>query len=129
VVLSNPFARRNKAVVRAVLAHVKAHQDLHAFCTLHDPGLLELLGIPPQQAAQQAAMAQMQAMMGPQSGTAPASKDGAGARGQPSPSPSPMAAMEPPGPAELPSLPKLPPGSAMATGVNPAAPGPGGAEA
>jgi hypothetical protein len=126
-VLASPHARRNKAMVRAVLAHVEAHQRLHAFCTLNDPGLLELCGIPPQQAAlmqaQQAAMA-LQPPAEP--GVAPAAKPVRS--GKP---PSGGGAMEPQasGGARLPELPSLPPGAAMATGVNPEAPGPGGAPA
>jgi hypothetical protein len=131
-VLANPFARRNKAVVRAVLAHVEAHKNLHAYCTINDPGLLELLGIPPQQAAlmqvqaQQAAMAMEQAAAsGEAPGVAgPLAKPAAGGESRTQAMPPP--GQQPQGPARLPNLPSLPPGAAMATGVNPAAPGPGG---
>jgi hypothetical protein len=128
-VLANPYARRNKAVVRAVLAHVESHKNLHAFCTLQDPGLLELLGIPPQQAAlqqaQQAAMA-MGALPPGQPGVAgPASKPASGGQ---KPQPAHGGPEAPNNGPKMPDLPSLPPGVAMATGVNPAAPGPGGAQ-
>lgn len=125
VVLANPFARRNAAVVRAVLAHLESHENQHAFATINRPGLLEMLGLPPQQAALAKAQAMLAAQM-PQ----PASAHGAAPQAaKPSKGPTAGEQMNPnaqQGPAELPDLPKLPPGSAMATGVNPAAPGPGG---
>lgn len=131
-VLSSPFARRNKALVRATLAHLKAHEDQWAFATIQRPGLLEMLGIPPQQAAlmqQQAQMAlQQAATAAEQPGAAPPSKPASGGK-HPSGAGNVMAGQQSQGPADMPELPKIPPGAAMATGVNPSAPGPGGVPA
>lgn len=125
--LDSPFARRNKALVRAVLAHLKSHEDQWAFATINRPGLLEMIGVPLQQAAlmqqaQQAMLAAAQPGVAPPAGKpADGGKASGGANVM-------LGAQGPGSPAELPELPSLPPGAAMATGVNPAAPGPGGAQ-
>jgi hypothetical protein len=123
VVLASPFARKNRAVVDAVLSHLKSHEDLHAFATVQRPGLLELMGIPPQQAA----MAKMMAMQQPQTG-APAPAGGpAPVRSGQGKGGSPGSALAPPEDKNLPNMPQMP--TNPTNGSRPEAPGPGGAVA
>lgn len=110
--LNSQQALADPGVRAAVLAHINQHQQMWSQATMMNPGMLEALGIPLMQAA-------LGAMMGP--------PPGPGGEGGPAPAaaPSPNA---PPEDAQLPKPPRLPAGTAAATGVNPVAPGPGGAQ-
>lgn len=127
-VLASPWARRNRAVVDATLSHVKSHEDLHAFATINRPGLLQLLGIPPQEAA--LAQLQAQANMLAAQAQAPAGapmKGGGGQAPRPAGAGETIGDLSPPGAQNLPKMPQLPMNTA--TGVRPEAPGPGGGAA
>lgn len=113
--LNSQQALANPAIRQAVLEHIHIHQQMWAIATVQNPGMLEALGIPPMQAALGMAMGPPGAPPG-----APPSQDG------PAP-PSLDTVMGPPDGGRMPKPPRLPPGSAAATGVNPAAPGPGAA--
>jgi hypothetical protein len=121
VVLASPFARRSRAVVDAVLSHLKSHEDLHAFATMHRPGLLELMGIPPQQAALQRMMAMQQPAQSPAGGPVPARATAGGGGADPG------STLAPPEDRNLPKMPQMP--INPANGSRPEAPGPGGAVA
>jgi len=114
--LDSQQARLNPAVRSAVLTHLQQHHQMWMQGTMMNPGLLEGLGIPLMQTAM--------GMMG--AGGPPPGEDPEGGGGAP---PAVAAAFDgPPDGGEMPSPPRLPPGTAMATGQNPAAPGPGGAQ-
>lgn len=111
-------ARADPAVRKALLDHLADHQRQWGAATMQNPGMLEALGIPPMQAA----LGALQAQMGMPPG-------GEGPEGGAAPAPPPAGPDQ--GPAdggEMPKPPRLPPGTAAATGVNPLAPGPGGAQ-
>jgi hypothetical protein len=114
--LDSQQARMNPAVRRAIIEHVNAHKQIWMFYTMNDPGLLEGLGIP----LMQTAMGMM--------GAPPLGGDleGGGEGGAPAEPGSAMGG--PPDGGRMPNPPRLPPGAAAATGQNPAAPGPGGAQ-
>jgi hypothetical protein len=112
--LNSQQALANPAIRNAVLNHIDMHQKMWAVATLQNPGMLEALGIP-----------LLQAALGMVGGMPPGPEGQGGAPAAPPPSPG---AVE--GPADggrMPKPPRLPPGAAAATGVNPQAPGPGGA--
>jgi hypothetical protein len=118
--LNSQQARLNPTVRQAVLNHVFEHQSAWEQATLMNPGLLEALGILPMQSALGAAMG----AAGAPPGEAPPEDEGGG--GQPM---LPSGEMNtPPDGGQMPQPPRLPPGAAAATGVNPVAPGPGGAQ-
>lgn len=108
-------ARLNPAIRGAVLAHLQQHHQMWMQGTMMNPGLLEGLGIPLMQTA-------MGMMGAPPPGEAPEGGDEGGA-----PPAAPLFDGPPDG-GEMPRQPSLPPGTAMATGVNPVAPGPGGVQ-
>lgn len=138
--LASTRARRNPALRRAVMAHIREHHDAYWQATLENPGILELAGLEPMQAALAWAQAQV-APLGagmpgegqPPGGTGdeeptPGPSSAPGAAAQPKQGPS-MPGMEPPDGVELPRMPNLPPGTAQVNGINPVAPGPGGGPA
>jgi hypothetical protein len=49
--LSSPAARQNPKVYTAVLDHLEEHEEQYAFITSQRPGLLQMMNIPPMQAA------------------------------------------------------------------------------
>lgn len=104
--LDSPEARANEAFVRATLQHVAEHIQAATNVQTAQPVLLEAAGLLPLQAI----AGLMQAMMG-----APPAQGGA---------PQEAPAGEEQGGASAPQ-PPLPSGDAMASGVNPEAPGPG----
>lgn len=113
--LNSQQARLDPSIRQSVLDHVFQHQSAWEQATMMNPGLLEALGIPPMQAAL--------GMMG----AAPPGGDGS--EGGAAPAPPPGGPMEgPPDGGQMPKPPRLPAGSAASTGVNPVAPGPGGAQ-
>jgi hypothetical protein len=114
--LDSQQARLNPAVRSAVLQHLQQHHQMWMQGTMMNPGLLEGLGIPLMQTA-------MGMMGAPPPGEDPEGGDDGG--GAP---PAAQAFDGPPDGGEMPRPPRLPPGAAMATGQNPAAPGPGGAQ-
>jgi hypothetical protein len=130
VVLQSPVARRNAAVVRAVLDHVQyEHKDAWVSLTLNNPELLELLGIPPCTAAvakQQAMAAAQQAALGagptPPGAPGPSTPPGRGAPTSPKSAGGPSEG--PPGAQQQPAMPQMP--ANPTNGVRPEAPGPGG---
>lgn len=105
--LDSPEARANPAFVRAVLQHVAEHVQAATTVQTSQPVLLEAAGLQPLQAI----AGLMQAMMG-----APPAQGGA---------PQEAPAGEEQGGASAPQ-PSMPGGDAMASGVNPESPGPGG---
>lgn len=123
----NPLVRHNAAVRKALINHLEEHVRMWREGTTQNPGLLELLQIPPMQSA----LAEMQAQLG-LPGPMPGADGGEGAPpqgGAPKPSgqaPGTAEAIAPPQPTNQPKMPGLPPGTAISTGVNPAAPGPAG---
>lgn len=132
-VLSSTRARRNPAFRRAVLEHIREHHDVYWEATLKNPGMLELMDIPPMQAALAYAQAQMAgAGMAPGApgapGQPPGQEGGAPSPGGPGGAQEGATAMpgaEPPDEAQMPKMPRLPPGAAQTSGINPMAPGPG----
>lgn len=116
--LNSQQARLNPTVRQAVLNHIFKHQDAWKVATIMNPGLLEALGIPLMQAA-------LGTMMGPD-GAPPEAGDAPG--GQLALPSGEMQPDAPPEDGQMPKPPRLPPGASAATGVNPAAPGPGGAQ-
>lgn len=127
-VLDSPEARANPAVLRAVFTHLTDHLDAVTKTQTTNPALLELAGVPILES-----LAAMQQQMMAAAGGAPA--PGAPQSGVGSvPTPAGDEGMTPeqqgpPGEANMPKQPQLPPEVAFSTGVNPAAPGPGGAAA
>lgn len=115
--LNSQQARLSPAIRQAVLNHIFEHQEAWRVATLMNPGLLEALGIPLMQAA-------LGAMMGP--GEPP--PEGGQEGGAPALPPGQMTVDAPPEDGQMPKPPRLPPGASAATGVNPVAPGPGGAQ-
>ena len=110
--LNSQQALANPAIRQAALQHIQQHQQGWAAATVQNPGMLEALGIPLMQAA-------LGAAMGPPPGPgAPAGHAPAGHGAAQGPSES----------GHMPRPPQLPPGTAAATGINPAAPGPGGGQ-
>lgn len=127
-VLSSTRARRNPAFRRAVLEHIREHHDVYWEATLKNPGMLELMDIPPMNAA--LAWAQTQMGMPPGGPGAPGEEGQpppAGGGQQPAQGPTSMPGQAPPDEANMPDMPRMPPGAAQVNGVNPMAPGPGGA--
>jgi hypothetical protein len=113
--LDSQQARMNPAIRAAVLSHLQQHHQMWMQGTMMNPGLLEGLGIPLMQTA-------MGMMGAPPPGEDPEGGEGGGAP------PAAQAFDSPPDGGQMPNPPRLPPGAAMATGQNPAAPGPGGAQ-
>lgn len=111
--LDSPEARRNPAVRRAVLWHIQDHARKTQELQMMMPALLEMAGIPP--------LASLMPPAPPTPGDKPGKGDGA-----PQGQDVDLSTKPPPGAAGMPNMPSLPPGAAMATGNNPAAPGPGG---
>lgn len=127
--LSSTRARNNPAFRKAVMEHVRQHHDAWWEATLKNPGMLEAVGVAPMAAALAFAQAQMAAQQ-PQmtqlpQGVEAAPPPGGGPPGAPASSSNVMGPMAPEE-AQMPRQPSLPPVAAMATGVNPAAPGPTG---
>jgi hypothetical protein len=121
-VLDSPEARANPAVRQAVFTHVTDHLKALTEAQMSQPGLLELAGVP----GLNAVMGMMQAAAGaPPPGQEKQAAPGAPAGGEEGTTPE----GGPPGQAEMPRQPNMPPEVAFSTGVNPQAPGPGGAEA
>lgn len=114
--LNSQQARISPEVRMAVLNHIFEHQSAWEQATLMNPGLLEALGILPMQSALGAAGA----------GAPPPEEGPPKLGGQPALPTGDMNA--PPEDGQMPQPPRLPPGAAAATGVNPVAPGPGGAQ-
>jgi hypothetical protein len=115
--LDSQQARLNPAVRSAVLQHLQMHQQTWMQATMMNPGMLEGLGIP----LMQTAMGMM--------GMAPPPGEEPQGGGQEGGAPPVAGAFDgPPDGGQMPNPPRLPPGAAMATGQNPAAPGPGGAQ-
>lgn len=113
--LDSQQARLNPSVRSAVLQHLQMHQQAWMQATMMNPGMLEGLGIPLMQTAM--------GMMG--AGAPPGEEPDDGGEGGAPPA---AQAAGPPDGGEMPNPPRLPAGSAMATGQNPAAPGPGVAQ-
>lgn len=119
--LNSQQARADPTVLNAVLQHLADHQRQWAIASIQNPGLLEALGILPMQAALGALQASMGGM--------PPGDGGQEGGATPAPALPPGGPMEgPPDGGQMPRPPRLPPGTAAATGVNPAAPGPGGGQ-
>lgn len=117
--LNSQQARQSPAIRQTVLQHIFQHQEAWRIATIQNPGLLEALGIPPMQAA----LGMMGAMPPGDSGP----DEGGGSPAPALPPGGPL--MEgPPDGGQMPKPPRLPAGSSAATGVNPVAPGPGGAQ-
>lgn len=117
-VLDSPEARANPAVRQAVFTHITDHLKALTEAQMTNPALLEMSGVK--------ILESVAGMMAPP----------AAAPGQEGQAPQGAPAEEgmtpengPPGQAELPQQPQMPPEVAFSTGVNPQAPGPGGAEA
>lgn len=104
--LDSPEARANPAYVRATLQHVAEHMASSTAVQTREPALLEVAGLQPIQA--------IAAMMGAMMGVPPA-QGGAPEEAPAGEEQSAASAPQPP----------LPGAEAMATGVNPEAPGPG----
>lgn len=124
-VLDSPEARANPAVRQAVFTHVTDHLKAMQEAQTQNPMLLEISGVPILQSI--AGMMQMAAGGAPapggeqpQQGAPPAQEGGEGMTPE---------QQGPPSEANMPRLPQMPPEAAFSTGVNPAAPGPGGAAA
>jgi hypothetical protein len=113
--LDSQQARLNPAIRSAVLQHLRQHHQAWMQATMMNPGLLEGLNIPLMQTAMGMMGAPPPGAQGEDGGAAPAALSGNAFDG-------------PPDGGRMPSPPRLPPGAAMATGQNPAAPGPGGAQ-
>jgi hypothetical protein len=116
--LNSQQARLNPSIRMAVLDHIFRHQEAWQVATTMNPGLLEALGIPPMQSA-------LGMMMGPGE---PQGQEGGDGGGSPPALPSGGLMEGPPDGGQMPSPPRLPAGASAATGVNPMAPGPGGAQ-
>ena len=118
-VWDDPFIRRNPAVRRALMRHLKEHETTWATLTTQSPGMLEMYGLPLMTSIM-GAMAGAPGMAGPVGG--PESSQG----GEQGADVGVSAAIAPPQPTNQPKMPGLPPGAAVSTGTNPAAPGPAG---
>lgn len=117
--LNSQQARQNPAIRQAVLQHIFQHMEAWKVATMMNPGLLEAMGIPPMQSALGMMGASMPPPDGESEGGAPPVAPALSAGG-------PMDA--PPDGGQMPNPPRLPAGASAATGVNPVAPGPGGAQ-
>lgn len=113
--LDSQQARLNPAIRSAVIQHLQQHHQMWMQGTMMNPGLLEGLGIP-----------LMQTAMGMMGAPPPGEEPQGGEGGEAPPAAQPLDG--PPDGGEMPNPPRLPPGAAMATGQNPAAPGPGGVQ-
>lgn len=116
--LNSQQARLNPMRRQAILNHINAHLESWRIATIQNPGLLEAMNIP----LMQSALGMMMGTPALGEGGAP-TPDGASSPALPA---GDMAA--PPDGGQMPKPPRLPSGGAAATGVNPNAPGPGGAQ-
>ena len=124
-VLDSPEARANDAVRQAVFTHITDHIKAVQDAQMQNPMLLEISGVPILQSI--AGMMQMAAGGAPApGGEQPAQGATPAGGGDEGMTPEQQG---PPGEANMPQQPNLPPEVAFSTGVNPAAPGPGGAAA
>lgn len=120
VELNSQQARQNPAQRQTILQHIQQHLDAWRQATMMNPGLLEALGIP-----------LMQSALGAMGGAMPPPGDegqNGGGGGAPPALPAGAPVEGPPDSGQMPKPPRLPAGASAATGVNPAAPGPGGAQ-
>jgi hypothetical protein len=111
--LDSQQARMNPTLRGVTIAHIEEHRNGWMQLTLANPGMLEALGYPLMQSAL--------GMAGVPPGEDPEGGGTSGAQAAP-------ALGAPPEDAQMPEPPRLPAGASAMTGVNPTAPGPGGAQ-
>jgi hypothetical protein len=119
-VLDSPEARANPAVRQAVFTHITDHIRAVQEAQMQNPMLLEIASVPLLQS--------VAGMLSPAAPPVGAPEDGGSSPPTGSEGMTPEQ-QGPPGQGEMPAMPNLPPQAAASTGVNPAAPGPGGATA